>query len=84
MVSKNVQSSASKASGASLAGQTFGAATGPPGLSEARGLVPRRERRTVVSCGCEATSPDEQRMSHTSMCDARRRPRSAAAALHLS
>ena len=38
VVSKNVQSSASKASGASLAGQTFGAATGPTGLSLPAGL----------------------------------------------
>jgi hypothetical protein len=33
VVSRNVQSSASKASGASLAGQKFGAAKGPTGLS---------------------------------------------------
>ena len=38
VVSKNVQSSASKASGATLAGQTFGAATGPTGLSLPAGL----------------------------------------------
>ena len=38
MVSKKVQSSASKASGASLAGQTFGAASGPTGLSLPAGL----------------------------------------------
>ena len=38
MVSRNVQSSASKASGASLAGQTFGAAKGPTGLSLPAGL----------------------------------------------
>ena len=38
VVSKKVQSSASKASGASLAGQTFGAATGPTGLSLPAGL----------------------------------------------
>ena len=38
VVSKNVQSSASKASGATLAGKTFGAATGPTGLSLPAGL----------------------------------------------
>ena len=38
VVSRNVQSSASKASGASLAGQTFGAAKGPTGLSLPAGL----------------------------------------------
>ena len=38
VVSKNVQSSASKASGASLAGATFGAASGPTGLSLPAGL----------------------------------------------
>ena len=38
VVSRKVQSSASKASGASLAGQTFGAATGPTGLSLPAGL----------------------------------------------
>jgi hypothetical protein len=38
VVSRNVQSSASKASGASLAGQKFGAAKGPTGLSLPAGL----------------------------------------------
>ena len=38
VVSKKVQSSASKASGASLAGRKFGAATGPTGLSLPAGL----------------------------------------------
>ena len=38
VVSKKVQSSASKASGASLAGQKFGAVTGPTGLSLPAGL----------------------------------------------
>ena len=38
VVSKKVQSSASKASGATLAGQKFGAATGPTGLSLPAGL----------------------------------------------
>ena len=33
VVSRNVQSSASKASGASLAGKGFGAAKGPTGLT---------------------------------------------------
>ena len=41
MVSKNVQSSASKASGASLAGQTFGAAKGATGLALPTVTLPR-------------------------------------------